>query len=48
MITKLNDFGIYYEVKNFDNSPHSFWFFSPWFEETVEASVNFLDKIFKN
>ena len=46
-IAKLNKFGIYSKIKNIHNSPHSFWFFHPWFEEMVESTTDFLDKIFK-
>lgn len=48
MISKLNSFNIYSEVKNISNSPHSFWFFNPWFQPMVKYTVDFLDKIFKN
>jgi acetyl esterase/lipase len=47
MIVILNKFGIYSEVKTLSNSPHSFWFFEPWFDEIVTYSTQFLDKIFK-
>jgi len=48
MISKLNSYTIYNEVKNISNSPHSFWFFNPWFPPMVKYTVDFLDKIFKN
>lgn len=48
MIEKLKKFGVYYEVIDLPNSPHSFWFFHPWFDEIVSTSVKFLDKIFNN
>lgn len=48
MISKLNGFNIYSEVKNIPNSPHSFWFFNPWFQPMVKYTVEFLDKFFKN
>lgn len=44
-ILKQND--IYYEVQNIQNSPHSFWFFNPWFDETIQYTTQFLNKIFK-
>jgi acetyl esterase/lipase len=47
MIAKLNELGIYSKIKNIHDSPHSFWFFHPWFEEMVESATDFLDKIFK-
>jgi acetyl esterase/lipase len=47
MITILNQNKIYNEVHTIKDSPHSFWFFQPWFDETVLYTVGFLDKIFK-
>lgn len=48
MIAILNKFGIYNEIKTIPNSPHSFWFFHPWFDEIVNSATQFLDKILKN
>lgn len=48
MIVILNKYNIYNEVKTLPNSPHSFWFFDPWFDEIVIYSTQFLDKIFKH
>ncbi len=47
MIAILNTFEIYNEIKSIHNSPHSFWFFDPWFDDIVESSTQFLDKILK-
>lgn len=47
MITILNQYKIYNKVKTFENSPHSFWFLNPWFDETVNTTTEFLNKIFK-
>ena len=47
MIRILSQYGIYSEIKTFENSPHSFWFFNPWFEKTVTFTTQFLDKILK-
>ena len=47
MITILNQYKIYSEVHTIQDSPHSFWFFQPWFDETVTYTIQFLDKIFK-
>ena len=38
--------GIYYEVHTFQNSPHGFWLYDPWFNETVIYITNFLNVIF--
>lgn len=47
MILILNKNKIYNEVHTIQNSPHSFWFFEPWFAETVLYTEQFLNKIFK-
>lgn len=46
MIQILNKYTIYNEVKTIPNAPHSFWFFDPWFNTTVDYSVQFLNRIF--
>ena len=47
MIAVLNEFGIYSEIKNIPNAPHSFWFFHPWFEQMITYTTLYLDKILK-
>lgn len=47
MIAILNKYKIYNEVKTIENSPHSFWFPNPWFDETVTYTTQFLNKVFK-
>lgn len=47
MIKILNNYKIYNEVQTIPDSPHSFWFYNPWFTQTITYSVGFLDKIFK-
>ncbi|MFN3754677.1 alpha/beta hydrolase fold domain-containing protein [Flavobacterium sp.] len=47
MIAILSKFGIYTEIKTITHSPHSFWFFHPWFDEIVNSTTQFLDKILK-
>lgn len=47
MIKILNQYKIYNEVHTIENSPHSFWFFQPWFNQTADFTINFLKKIFK-
>lgn len=47
MITILNKYGTYNDVQTIPNSPHSFWFLNPWFDETVKYTTQFLDKVFK-
>ena len=47
MIKILDQYGIYSQVEIFENSPHSFWLFHPWFNETVAYIVAFLNKNLK-
>ncbi len=42
----LQEHQIYTEVKEFENSPHSFCLFEPWFTPTVESIDTFLQKVF--
>jgi PelA/Pel-15E family pectate lyase len=42
----LNAHGIYSEVHTLADSPHSFWLVHPWFEPTLEYTLQFLGKIF--
>ncbi|OXA90478.1 alpha/beta hydrolase [Flavobacterium hercynium] len=43
----LNQYKIYSEVQTIPDSPHSFWFFQPWLDETVRYTTQFLDKTLK-
>lgn len=47
MIKKLNEFNIYSEVHEIPNTPHPFWLFHPWFNQTNNFTLQFLNKIFK-
>ncbi|MFY7828796.1 MAG: alpha/beta hydrolase fold domain-containing protein [Flectobacillus sp.] len=38
---------IYSEVHTFNNSPHSFCLFSPWFDPTINYIDHFLKKVFR-
>lgn len=46
-IKVLNENNIYYEVQEFENSPHTFCLFHPWFEPTVNYIDGFLKKVFR-
>jgi len=48
MISLMSKNNIYSEVHTLENSPHSFWLLHPWFQQTLNLSLNFLDKIFSN
>jgi len=47
-IEKLQSFNVYFELHTIRDSPHTFWLFDPWFNETSELVLHFLDKIFVN
>ena len=46
-IEKLKKLGIYSEVHTIPGTPHPFWLFHPWFDETFKYIADFLDKTFK-
>ena len=46
MIKKLNDLNIYSEVHSFPDAPHTFMFFDPWFEPTLNYINDFLNRVF--
>jgi acetyl esterase/lipase len=48
MIQLLNRFGIDNETHTIKDTPHSFWLMHPWFEETLNYTISFLDKTLKN
>ncbi|WP_299105541.1 alpha/beta hydrolase [uncultured Winogradskyella sp.] len=47
MIKILDKHKIYSQVENFPDSPHTFWLFHPWFNDTVNYISTFLDKTLK-
>ena len=47
LIKKYNEWGIYSEVYTLPDSPHSFWLVKPWFEPTLNYTVEFLYKVLK-
>ena len=42
LIFRLNSLGIYSETHEIPNSPHTFWLFDPWFDQTARWTANFL------
>jgi acetyl esterase/lipase len=48
MVHKLNQLRIYNEVHKLEDAPHSYWFFQPWFDPTMEHMTNFLNKVFNS
>lgn len=47
MIKLLSKYNIYTEMQTIPDSPHSFWLVHPWFEITLNYTVAFLQKVFK-
>ncbi|WP_445458121.1 alpha/beta fold hydrolase [Flavobacterium sp. HNIBRBA15423] len=47
-INILNKYHIYNKIETIKDSPHTFWLFEPWFEDTLLYITNFLDSIFKS
>lgn len=45
---KLKIYGTYFEIHTIQNSPHSFWLFKPWFDQTYLFVINFLQKLFSD
>jgi acetyl esterase/lipase len=46
MIKVMETHGIYSEVYTLPDTPHSFWLVHPWFETTVNLTVEFLNRVF--
>lgn len=47
MMKKLKSFNIFTEFHEINDTPHSFWSAEPWFTETLNLTVEFLDKTLK-
>ncbi len=47
MMKKLKGFNILTEFHEIKDTPHSFWSAEPWFSETLDVTVQFLDKTLK-
>lgn len=45
IIEKFENYNIYTEIHTIGNTPHTFWLFDPWFNQTVKYMVDFLDRI---
>jgi len=48
MIKLYDEHHIYNEIFTIEDSPHSFWLVHPWFDTTLNHTVNFLNKILNN
>lgn len=47
LVAAYDSLDIYTERHRIPVDVHTFWFFHPWFETTVERAVGFLDRVFK-
>lgn len=47
VIAQLNTYSIFSDITTFDDAPHTFWLFEPWFVKTGECVVGFLDRVFR-
>jgi pectinesterase len=45
-IKVLDEHGTYSTIKSFPDAPHTFMFFNPWFEPTLIAITDFMNKVF--
>jgi pectinesterase len=48
MIRKLDDIGIYSDILVFEESPHTFWFYEPWFTPMLKKINDFLRYVWKS
>lgn len=48
MISLMDGFNIYNETHTIQKTPHSFWLMHPWFETTLNHTINFLNKVLKD
>ncbi|MBX2898464.1 MAG: alpha/beta hydrolase [Cyclobacteriaceae bacterium] len=46
MVNQLNRLKVYHQTVNLSDAPHSFWLFEPWFEPSVQAITEFMNRIF--
>lgn len=44
LVEKMKALGIPNKVVGLPDTPHSFWLFEPWFEPTMQATLDFLDQ----
>lgn len=45
LIKKYNEWNIYNETHTLPNSPHSFWLVHPWFQPTLDYTIEFLKEM---
>lgn len=45
VIDILDEHGTYHQTHLFEDAPHSFWLFNPWFKPTMEQTIEFLNDV---
>ncbi|MGL1884983.1 MAG: alpha/beta hydrolase [Reichenbachiella sp.] len=45
VVAELKRFGIINRIITFEESPHTFWLFDPWFAKSVSHSMKFLEEL---
>lgn len=46
LFSRYRDYGIDYDVIEFSDAPHTFWFFHPWYNTMMYKILGFLDHLF--
>ncbi|WP_111640348.1 alpha/beta hydrolase [Marinimicrobium alkaliphilum] len=44
LVERLEGYGVPYQVHAMGDTPHTFWLFDPWLEETAEVMAEFLNR----
>lgn len=44
LTARYDEYGIYHDTLEFDDAPHTFWFYHPWYEPMMERIVQFLKR----
>lgn len=45
LVSRYRDYGTYYDIFEFSDAPHTFWFFHPWYNPMMYKILEFLDQI---
>jgi acetyl esterase/lipase len=44
LIARYDEYGIYHDTLEFEDAPHTFWFFYPWYEPMMDRILAFLGR----
>lgn len=45
LVDRYRDYGTFYDIFEFSDAPHTFWFFHPWYNPMMYKMLEFLDRI---